>query len=166
MSFISVIYPVWGMSPNSVDWKPKNKKFWFLHQQTILTFSTVKQLSFPRMFSLNSVTTRMHSSRMRTGRLLTVFRSLLFRGGCLVRGVPAWSQGGCLVWGVSGLGDSCLVPGGSGSGGVWSWGGVSGPWGCLVRGGVWSWGRGVWSRGLSGLVRHSPAVNRMNDRQV
>ena len=61
--------------------------------------------------------TRMHSSRMRTGRTLTVFRSLLFRGG--VSG-----PGGCLVWG------GCLVPGGylPGPGGVpaWSEGGVPG----------------------------------------
>ena len=40
----------------------------------------------------------MHSSRMRTGRTLTVFRSLLFRGGgggLVPGGVPAWSRG---VW--------------------------------------------------------------------
>ena len=62
----------------------------------------------------------MHSSRMRTGRALTVFRSLLLPGGgCLLwmgvcsgggylpgsEGVPAWS------WGVSGPGGgTCLVP--------------------------------------------------------
>ena len=52
-----------------------------------------------------SFSTRMHSSRMRTGRTLTVFRSLLLRGGGGV-----WSQGG---WVCSrGMG---LVPGG-----VWS----------------------------------------------
>ena len=50
----------------------------------------------------------MHSSRMRTGRSLTVCCSLLPGGGfCLVWGVSAWSKGGvCLVWGV------CLVLGG------------------------------------------------------
>ena len=54
--------------------------------------------------------TRMHSSRMRTGRTLTVFRSLLFRGeGSGPGGVPAWSGGG-------------LVPGGTYL-----------VWGCLVR---------------------------------
>ena len=37
--------------------------------------------------------TRMHSSRTRTGRSLTVFRSLLLRGGCLLPG------GGCLLLG-------------------------------------------------------------------
>ena len=46
--------------------------------------------------------TRMHSSRMRTGRTLTVFRSRLFPGvgTCLVRegGVPAWSGGGVPAW--------------------------------------------------------------------
>ena len=70
----------------------------------------------------------MHSSRMRTGRTLTVFRSLLFRGEgtCLVRG-GFWSWGG---------------------GGVWSWGGVP-AWSkggvCLVLGGV-----PAWSGGMSG----------------
>ena len=62
--------------------------------------------------------TRMHSSRMRTGRSLTVCWRLLLGGGCLLPG------GGLLQgWGVS-------APRG-----------VSGP-----RGGVWSrWG--VWSQG-------------------
>ena len=69
---------------------------------------------------------RMHSSRMRTGRSLTVCCSL-----------------------VSG-------PGGGGGlvrGGVWP-GGMSGPGGCVCSGGVWSRGvvsapeGGVWSRGV------------------
>ena len=52
------------------------------------------------------LTTRMHSSRMRTGRSLTVCRSQLPGGGgvsapgrCLLWGVSA--PGGCLLWGVS-----------------------------------------------------------------
>ena len=62
---------------------------------------------------------RMHSSRMRTGRSLTVCCSLL-----------------------SGRGDVCLVPGGVSA---WSWGGLPGPggvsawsggWVCLVPGGL------------------------------
>ena len=59
-------------------------------------------------FYKNTLKTRIHSSRMRTGRTLTVFRSLLSRGGfwspgggwvgtCQwsrgVGGVPAWSGG-------------------------------------------------------------------------
>ena len=52
--------------------------------------------------------TRMHSSRMHTGRSLTVCWSLL--------------PGGCLLWGVSAPG-GCLVRGGSApGGGVCSWG--------------------------------------------
>ena len=80
--------------------------------------------------------TRMHSSRMRTGRSLTVYRSLL-PGGCLLRlcvcsrGSGVCSGGLCLLWGCS--------PGG----------------GCLLRG-VWypsmHWGR------------HPP--REQNDRQV
>ena len=107
----------------------------------------------------------MHSSRMRTGRSLTVCWRLLpggvsAPGGCLARGVSGlggwgvwsggwgvWSggwgvwSGGWGVWsgdGVSGPGGSGLgglLPGGSGPGGA------SGPGG-LVWGGVCSWGDG------------------------
>ena len=76
------------------------------------------------------VTTRMRSSRMRTGRSLTVCRSLLPGGGLL--------PGGCLFPGGSALGGSapggwCLLWGGvcSGGGGV----GVSAPGGSDPRGG-------------------------------
>ena len=63
----------------------------------------------------------MHSSRMRTGRALTVFRSLLFPAG------GGGGGGGCSR-GVSVLGGAWS------RGGVWSGGGGSGP-----RGGVVSW---------------------------
>ena len=89
----------------------------------------------------------MHSSRMRTGRSLTVCWCLLPGGvvclvwGCLpgLEGVSVWSQGVCLVQGgVCWLvwGGVCLVPGVGG----WGWwclpglGGLPGPGG-LVRGG-------------------------------
>ena len=67
--------------------------------------------------------TRMHSSRMRTGRLLTVCRSLLpggvcFRGSVCSGGVSA--PGGCLL-----LGGGCLLPGGVCSGVVSALGGVA-----------------------------------------
>ena len=103
---------------------------------------------------LESLLTRMHSSRMRTGHSLTVCRSLLPGGGteCLVWG-GVWSGGvgvcsrghvwsggslvwGCLVWGVSG------PRGVSGPEGVWSQG-VS-ALGGLLQGGVCSRG-GVYS---------------------
>ena len=64
--------------------------------------------------------TSMHSSRMRTARLLPVSPSMHCGGGCLL-----W---GCLLWG-------CLLPGG-----------MSAPRGCLLPGGcllLW----GVCSRG-------------------
>ena len=65
--------------------------------------------------------TRMHSSRMRTGRSLTVCWHLLPRRGvCLLGGVPA---GGVCSRGVSALG-GCLVLGGSALGGCLLWGGV------------------------------------------
>ena len=95
--------------------------------------------------------TRMHSSRMRTGRSLTICRSLLPGGGvCLLRGVFVWvwvstlggvsAPGGCLLLGggVCSWG-GCLLSGGVCSGGLL-------PGGCLLlgeglfQGGVCSWG--------------------------
>ena len=75
----------------------------------------------------------MHSSRMRTGRSLTVCRSQFHRGGVL-------SPGGVLS---SGEGD-VLSPGGMYlvTGGCLVWGGVWSQGGCLVLGGVWSRGFG------------------------
>ena len=59
--------------------------------------------------------TRLHSSRMRTARALTVSPSMLCRGGCLV--------GGCLLRGaVCSLGGGGLLAGVSARGGVCSWG--------------------------------------------
>ena len=102
----------------------------------------------------------MHSSRMRTGRSLTVCRSLLpsgvsgpgVREGCLVPGVGGvWSQGvgavcsrkvsgpqvgvwsrGCMLLGTVCSG-GCLLLGGGRGRGVWSWG-VSNSGGCLLPG--------------------------------
>ena len=65
-------------------------------------------------------------------------------GGC------TWSRGVYLVQGG--------VPGPGGC--AWSWGGVPGPGGC-----TWSGGGGLHLVGRY-LVRYSPPVNRMNDRQV
>ena len=118
----------------------------------------------------------MHSSRMLTGRSLTICRSLLPRGGCLLLGEGAvWSRwvsalgGSAPRWGVC-LGGicsgGCLVQGGvsgprgvSGPGqGVCSGGclvpggqllGVSASGGCLVPGDLFL--GGVWSRGVSTL---------------
>ena len=91
----------------------------------------ITQINISRNVLLGKLNkTRMHSSRMRTGRSLTVCWSLLPKGG--------------LVWVGSGPGGLCLVQGGSGLGGG------SGP------GEVWSWGvRGLWSGGSrpGGLVR-------------
>ena len=71
---------------------------------------------FCKHFAKNYMKTRLHSSRMRTARALTVSPSMLCAGWGLVR----W------VWGVAGLG-GCLVRG------VW-----------LVWGGAWSGGCLVW----------------------
>ena len=115
----------------------------------------------------NAQMTRMHSSRMRTGRSLTVCRSLLPRWGW--GGVSAPGRGGLLLGGVWSWG--CLLPGGASG-----LGGVSAPGGCLLpgvgvsaRGGVCSWGglflRGVCSWGV--VSQHAlrqtppPPVNRV-----
>ena len=91
----------------------------------------------------------MHSSRMRTGRSLTVCRSLLpggsaaggsALGGCLLQGCLLQGgvcPGGCLLWGVC-SGGGCLLQGVSALGvsalgGVCSGGVCSG--GCLLQGG-------------------------------
>ena len=108
----------------------------------------------------------MHSSRMRTGRSLTVYRSLLLWGGVCSWGVSApggylllggggvSAPGGCLLLGLSALG-GCLLWGVSAPGAVCSGGGVSALGGCLVPGGVCSGGSapgGVSApRGVSGI---------------
>ena len=73
--------------------------------------------------------TRLHSSRMRTARALTVSRSMLCSGGGGV------CSGGCLLWGCLLRGVS--APGGvSDPGGACFWGvsapGVSAPGGCGI----------------------------------
>ena len=115
----------------------------------------------------------MHSSRIRTGRSLTVCCSLIpGGGGCLLRGVSA--PGGCLVWG------GCLLWGSAWSRGVSARG-------CLVQRGVCSRGvsalggclvwRGAWSRaGVSGpggvsqhALRQTPSplpVDRILDTRL
>ena len=71
--------------------------------------------------------TRMHSSRMRTGRSLTVCYSLLPGGGVLPAG-GVWG-GGVSAWlggfSLPGVGGVCLAPGGClpGLGGVSAWSG-------------------------------------------
>ena len=102
--------------------------------------------------------TRMHSSRMRTGRSLTVCCSVLPggvllgpRGGSPWSGGYAWSGGVLPVQGgMPGPGGFSLVQGGWSA---WSWGGLPGPRGvllgpgvvCLVLGGS-AWSRGVLQR--------------------
>ena len=89
---------------------------------------------------LNMLTTRMHSSGMRTARLLPVSPSMHCSGGCTCWGcVPG--PGGCTcLGGVPGPWGVYLVPGGVPAQGVY-----------LVRGGVY-------------LPRYSPC--EQNDRQV
>ena len=81
--------------------------------------------------------TRMHSSRMRTGRSLTVCCNLL-PGGVWSQGV--WSWGGLVLEG-SGLG-------GSAPGGVWSQGGLV--WGVCSEGAVPGGGGALLGGGGSG----------------
>ena len=95
---------------------------------------SVQYFLFSYIYQESSCQTRMHSSRMRTGRSLTVCCSLL------PGGVSAWSggvlpAGGCLP----GLGGFSLLGGLPGPGGVSVWsGGVLPARGgvCLVQGGL------------------------------
>ena len=89
--------------------------------------------------------TRMHSSRMHTGRSLTVCCSLLPGGG----GSPCGGRGFLPVGGLPGLGGVCLVQGGS----PWSGGVLPGPRGVPPAGwGLLGPGGSAWSGGFS-LVR-------------
>ena len=100
------------------------------------------------------INNKLHSSRMRTARALTVSPSMLCVGGFTWSRGCTWSRGVYLV-----LGMLYLVLGGvPGPGGcTWSWGvylvpgGVPGPEGVLGPGGC-TWSRGVctWSGGVAG----------------
>ena len=126
---------------------------------------------------LKRLMTRMHSSRMRTGRLLTVFRGLLFPGECTCqRGDVYLPEGGCTCRGVY-LPGGCTCQGGVPARGVYLPGGVPGggtcqggctcPRGCTCQRGVPARGvylPGGYLPGLGGvptwsggcLVRYSP----------
>ena len=81
--------------------------------------------------------TRMHSSRMRTARVLTVSLSMLCGGGC------TWSRGG-----VPGQGVYLVLGGVPGPRGVCCQGVVPGPGGCSCSwGGVPGSGGCTWSQG-------------------
>ena len=111
-----------------------------------LTFRSCSHNTYPKWDNFDRnlrvskyfVKTRMHSSRMRTGRSLTVCCSFLPGGGVLLGRGGAWSWG-C----VPGPGGVLLGPGGC----------VPGPGGVLLGPGGFSlvWG-GVWSRGGVCLV--------------
>ena len=85
---------------------------------------------------ITEMITRMHSSRMRTGRSLTVCQSLLLWG------VGGLFWGGICSWGVSALGRGFVCSGG-----------------CLLWGGVCPWG--VWYPNMH-WGRHPP-VDRITD---
>ena len=142
-----------------------------------------KRNNFVDQSSEKKSQTRMHSSRMRTARLLPVSPSIHCSGGC------TWSQGVYLSRGVYLVRGGVPGPGGCiclgvvpGPRGCTCLGGVPGPrgvpaWGVyLVLGGTWSqgvylprgvylvWGRCTWSRGEGEyLPRYSPPVDRILD---
>ena len=102
-------------------------KFWSKKNNDTLYFldQIVNYHSHNLHNSSYKVETRMHSSRMRTGRSLAVCCSVL------PGGVSAWFQGGCLPGpgGVSLVRGGCL-PGRGGS--PWSRGGLPGLGGALL----------------------------------
>ena len=106
---------------------PKTAMYYYFTQMQTLQTLITNHISFLDTY-INTI--RMHSSRMRTGRSLTVCRSLLPGGvsapggRCLLWG-GVCSGGVCLLWGV------CVCSGGC----VSALGGV-----CLLWGGVCSQG--------------------------
>ena len=165
-------------SPANPDSPEERKKYMKLRKWLSIMGGALKIVHSPvtRLLTKNQKKeqfhfwTRMHSSRMRTGRSLTVCCSLLptGRGVCVCSG-EVCSRGGVCSWGwVSAPGGGCLLLGV----GVCTWGWVSAPGGgCLLwavcsRGGVCSQGRGclllggvVCSRGVYPSMywgRHPP----------
>ena len=104
--------------------------------QKVSFIEIILDLFIPADSSINLIPTRMHSSRMRTGRMLTVCCSLLPGGGC------AWSGGGSAPRGGAWCGGGVSAPGGVPGlgglppGGCLVWGGVCLVWGGLPPGGV------------------------------
>ena len=108
---------------------------------------------------MNNKLTRMHSSRMRTGRSLTVCRSLLPGGvsapggeesapGGVCSGGGVSAPGGCLLLGgVSAPRGECLLPGGC----LLQWGVCS--WGGFCSGGCVHQGCLLWGSAVGGLLR-------------
>ena len=103
--------------------------------------------------------TRLHSSRMRTARALTISPSMLCTGGCPLPG-GVCSGGVCSWRGLSAPG-GCVSSGGvcswgmSAPGGVCSWGCVCSQGGCLPPGGVHGLGC-TWSGTPPAVDRHTP----------
>ena len=98
----------------------------FLHVLLVCCKFAISKVTIITQFGSIHYKTRMHSSRMRTGRSLTVCwgrGSVCSRGGVCSRG--------CLLLG------GCLLPGGVCFRGCLLWG-VSAPRGCLLWGGVCS----------------------------
>ena len=107
----------------------------------------------------------MHSSRMRTGRSLTVScRSLLPVGGLLLGGSAPGGSGPGGVWSQGCLHPGGVCPGGSGPGGSAPGGLVPGGWGlvlgaCLLPGGSAPRGGGI----SACTEADPPPVDRITD---
>ena len=130
--------------------------------------------------------TSMHSSRMRTARLLPVSPSMhcrmegcLLLRGCLLLGGCLLPEGGCLLLEGECVSATrgCLLPGGclllgvsdmgtSATGGCLLWG-VSATRGCLIPGGVWYQG-GVCSGGCVSqhAMGQTPPPPPLTDRHL
>ena len=125
---------------------------WIYHKTMLrIMFS----LPLPLTFTLAIDKTRMHSSRMRTARLLPVSPNM------------QCSQGGC-TWsgGVPGLEGTC--PGGVPGpwGGVPAWGVYLVPGGCTCMGGVPAWGVCTWSGGVYLPRGSAPGLGGVPARRV
>ena len=91
--------------PNMTNMRRKVSCSSFVERdENVLSMYLYVKVPFPiwDVYRENIIITRMHSSRMRTARALTVSHSMLAGGGCLLLGGSA--AGGCLF-------EGCLLPG-------------------------------------------------------
>ena len=112
----------------------------------------------PSVIPMTTAVTRVHSSRMRTDRLLTASQHAL-PGGYLPEGVPTW---GVYLPGEY-LPGVCTCPGGVPAGGVYLPGGSCTRWGYLPRG-MYLLGGVYLPEGGNCPGTTPPPVNRVTDR--
>ena len=106
-----------SLTPLTLNIKDNTKDFSLNHKNFYYIYMYVNSVLIVK--NSNEYQTRMHSSRMRTGRSYTVCRSLLPGGGLHAGGWCLWSRGVLHAGGCLWSGGFSMLGGG---GGVWSGG--------------------------------------------